>query len=273
MVGLVFWFHVILSDDTAKRTVSQTFAASISMQSDDASQVFRKFDSDLKYEWKTEKLQLEMADEFGISLYHGGVAYRHRDRFVFRFAAQTSRKKIASSTSLAMEGPLFPKRELLIDQNRGNYLSASKGGFLNPSQLSLNSGIRFIVFKGASLDVSIPSLMLNRLYDMGSKPSTLQRELLTGKRSVVYFATGATAIFNLSKPLSKSIAMESRSLLFLNGYRFKYQQWNQELRIAWMMRKNMEWVLQARFSEDRTVAPKVLKWYSLRLGYRLGRVK
>jgi len=232
LVGLVFWFHVILSEDTAKRTVSQTFAASISMQSDDASQVFRKFDSDLKYEWKTDKLQLEMADEFGISLYHGGVAYRHRDRFVFRFAAQTSRKKITSSTSLAMEGPLFPKRELLIDQNRGNYLSASKGGFLNPSQLSLNSGIRFIVFKGASLDVSIPSLMLNRLYDMGSKP-----------------------------------------LLFLNGYRFKYQQWNQELRIAWMMRKNMEWVLQARFSEDRTVAPKVLKWYSLRLGYRLGRVK
>lgn len=214
-----------------------------------------------------------MADEFGISIYHGGVAYRHRDRFVFRFAAQTSRKKITCSTSLAMEGPLFPKRELLIDQNRGNYLSASKGGFLNPSQLSLNSGIRFIVFKGASLDVSIPSLMLNRLYDMGSKPSTLQRELLTGKRSVVYFATGATAIFNLSKPLSKSIAMECRSLLFLSGYRFKYQQWNQELRIAWMMRKNMEWVLQARFSEDRTVAPKVLKWYSLRLGYRLGRVK
>ncbi|MFN9596526.1 MAG: hypothetical protein ACK560_07030 [Bacteroidota bacterium] len=243
------------------------------MQSDDASQVFRKFDSDLKYEWKTDKLQLEMADEFGISLYHGGVAYRHRDRFVFRFAAQTSRKKITSSTSLSMEGPLFLKRDLMNDPVQGLHLSEPKGGLLNPAQLSANVGVRFVVFKGASLDVSIPSLMLNRLHDMGSKPSNLQRELFSGGSGVVYYATGATAIFNLSKPLSKSISMECRSLLFLNGYRFKYQQWNQELRIAWMMRKNMEWVLQARFSEDRTLAPKVLKWYSLRFGYRVVRAR
>jgi hypothetical protein len=273
LVGFVFWFHVILSDDTAKRAVSQTFAASISMQSDDASQVFRTFDLDFKYERKTDKRQFEVADEFGVSLYHGGIAKRHRDRFIVRFAAQASQEKITGSANVCLEGPLFPKRDLLNDPVQGLHLSEPKGGLLNPSQLSANVGVRILVFRGAALDMSFPSLMIHRLYDLETKPSHLQRELFSGGSGVVYYATGATAIFNLSKPLSKSISMECRSLLFLNGYRFKYQQWNQELRIAWMMRKNMEWVLQARFSEDRTVAPKVLKWYSLRFGYRVVRAR
>lgn len=273
LFGLIFCLQFVFANDTAKRSVGQMFAASVSIQSDDASQVFRAFDADLKYERKTDGLQLEIANEFGISIYHGGVANRHRDRLVFRLSAQPKPAKITSSTSLALEGPLFPSRELLMDQNQGRYLSASKGGFLNPAQLSLNSGIRFVVFKGAALDVSIPSLMMNRMCDIESKPSNLQRRLLSGESSVIDYATGATAVFHLNKAVSKSIVVHCRSLLFLNGYRFQYQQWNQEMRIVWIMRKNVEWVLQARFSEDRTVSPKVLKWYSLRLGYRVGSVK
>ena len=243
------------------------------MQSDDASQVFRTFDLDFKYERKTDKRQFEVADEFGISLYHGGVAKRHRDRFIVRFAAQASQEKITGSANVCVEGPLFPKRDLLNDPVQGLHLSEPKGGLLNPAQLSANAGVRIVVFKGAALDMSLPSLMIHRLYDLETKPSHLQRELISVGSDVVYYATGATAIFNLNQPVSKSFTVDCRSLLFLNGYRFKYQQWNQEVRIAWLMRKNVEWVLQARFSEDRTVAPKVLKWYSLRFGYRVGRAR
>ncbi len=249
------------------------FAASVSMQSDDASQVFRTFDTDFKYERKTDQWQIEVADELGISLFHGRVVNRHRDRFMIRFAAQSSLRKLTGSTSIALEGPLFPKRELLVDPILGRSLSASKGGLMNPAQLSANAGIRIVVFKGAALDMSFPALMLNRVCDLQSKPTELQRELLSGLGSVVFYAAGATAIFNVNKPISKSFAVDGRSLLFLNGYRLKYQQWNQEVRIAWLMRKNVEWVFQVRFSEDRMVAPRILKWYSLRLGYRLGRVK
>lgn len=272
-VGLIISIQIYFPVDSLKRTVSQMFAASVSMQSDDASQAFRTFDTDFKYERKTEKRQIEVADEFGVSLFHGAVVNRHRDRFTFRFAAQSSQHKITGSTSIALEGPLFPKRDLLVDPIRGRYLSASKGGMLNPAQLSANAGIRFVVFKGAALDMSFPALMLHRSYDLLSKPGFFQREVYSDGVSVVYYATGATAIFNLSKPVTKSLSFDCRSMVFFNGYRFKYQQWNQEGRIAWLMRKNVEWVFQVRFSEDRMVAPRILKWYSLRLGYRVGRVR
>lgn len=273
LAGLFYWIPCLQEGDTVKRRIRESFSASISVQSDDATQIFRTFDLDLKYEWKTEIRQLEVADEFGVSLYHGGVANRYRDRFVLRFSAQANGKKTTGSTSFLLEGPLFPKQELLFDPSRGRYLSDPKGGFLNPSQLVQGSGIRFLLFDGAALDLSFPALMLNRIHDLNTGPNPFQRKLLMGSSSVLYYSAGATAIFQLSKYLSKSFYIDCRSRLFLNGYRFKYQQWDQELRIAWQMRKSIEWVLQARFSEDRTIAPKVMKWYSLRLGYRLESVK
>ncbi|MFM7176293.1 MAG: hypothetical protein ACKO0X_02585 [Bacteroidota bacterium] len=272
-VGMILSMQVYFAGDSLKRTVSQLFAASVSVQSDDASQVFRTFDTDFKYERKTDKRQFEIADELGISYYHGGVVNRNRDRISVRFAAQSSQRKISGSTNMALEGPLFPKRDLLVDPFQGRYLSASKGGLLNPAQLSVNAGVRVVVFKGGALDMSFPALMLHRKYDLQSRPTELQKELFSGASNVVFYSTGATAIFNLNLPVSKSFAVDGRSFLFLNGYRFKYQQWNQEIRFAWLMRKNVEWVLQMRFSEDRTVAPKVMKWYSIRLGYRVGRVR
>ncbi|MFM7902475.1 MAG: hypothetical protein ACKPAD_10875, partial [Bacteroidota bacterium] len=121
--GMILSMQVYYAGDSLKRTVSQLFAASVSVQSDDASQVFRTFDTDFKYERKTDKRQFEIADELGISYYHGGVVNRNRDRISVRFAAQSSQRKISGSTNMALEGPLFPKRDLLVDPFQGRYLS------------------------------------------------------------------------------------------------------------------------------------------------------
>lgn len=263
-----------ISSDSMNKTIAKDFSFALSAHSDDATTYFRGFDLSTRYEFKRKgKLgshQLELLDDFGISMFHGGLWVIRNDRFIVRLNFQRSSQKVTLSGSCALEGPLFSKRDLIFSQNGNAQRLPSKGGFLDPCQLIFSGGLRWNIRKGVMVDVGAPALAVKRTSLNGFYNRLLEREWSSRGRRHVRYSLGVQTVWTVRLVMGKALTFDSRSFLFLNGYRFKYQQWSQELKWTWLLHKQMELCFLLKFNEDRTIAPKVFNSYSLRVGIKLG---
>jgi hypothetical protein len=275
VMWIVMWvFH---PSDSSNKSVVKNLLSSVSVQSDDAATYFRGIDMSCKYEWKRKGdsgiQQLELLDEFGVSVFHGGLWLIRNDRFVARFNCQRNGKKITLSGSTSMEGPLFRKRDIVIDPNRGAMFSNSRGGLMDPGQLLVSGGLRWNIGTGMFAEIGAPAMLTKRVTAGGYFNNELEREWLKGTRRHLRYSLGLNVVWSARLSLWKSVMLENRSSLLLNGYRFTYQQWSNEMRLSWAVRKQLELGLFLKLQEDRATSRQILKSYSLRLGYRIGTVR
>lgn len=271
-VGLVLM--TVCAPDSTNKNTANDFSFALSVHTDDATTYFRGFDLSSKYELKRKgKLgshQLELLDDFGVSTFHGGLWVIRNDRFIARFNCQLGSKKVTISGSCVLDGPLFSKRDLIFSQNGSAQLLPPKGGFLDPCQLLLSGGLRWHIRKGVMVDVGAPALAVKRTSLNGSYNQLLEREWSSRGRRHIRYSLGVQTVWTIRLVIGKDLTFDSRSLLFLNGYQFRYQQWSQELKWTWLLHRQMELCFLLKFNEDRTIAPKVFNSYSLRVGIKLG---
>lgn len=272
-IGFLLLFFQI--PDSSNQSTVKDFSSTVAVHSEDANAYFRGLDMNSRYEWRRKgairsQQQLELSDEFGISIFHGGLWLIRNDRFAARFNYQYNNRKVTLAGSCALEGPLFSKRELLFSPTGNVQRLPSRGGFLDPSQLLFSGGFRWNIRQGVMVDIGAPAFALKRSSSGGYYNHQLEREWLRGSRRQVRYSMGVQTVWTARLLICKAMTLDSRSLLILNGYRLKYQQWSQELKWTWALHRHLELCFLVKLHEDRTVAPKVLKSYSLRFGYKLG---